>query len=483
MKQTVLLSVLSWALIACEPLPGEDPDPGVFYYPVGLELSESGRYAYLLNSNFDQRFNTGWLSVVDLEAAVGAGEVSSKDVVVLVAAGGSRDLRVPNLGGALELSSDGQRLYASHRSDRLISVIEVGGETDLSCGDADDGAGLSTALSRTDCDQGHLFEITFDAVQARSETDFQQIVDRSESIEQIELIADPFALLEIDAVAEEGASAAPVLLVGHLADSARSLVTALAVDPSAPTNLSIIRSDRIVNAALSAVDIVAVPQVAEPYVAVVGEAVSGGNRRSLIAHVDVNRWLQRMPRATERIVPGSITGGETLAGFAFSPDGARGYGADRINSRGTTVSPRGALLSFDTSLESVETLDEAGQPIYVDYPSYRVEGGSPLRGQPSSVLYLERPEGDLVAAIDLDQDAIYFVDPSVPDAPIVGRIDVPGGPFVAKATVLDGRTYIVASLFYDHGVALVDVGGVTPADFFVSAIVRDDGLPRGERAR
>lgn len=485
LRRLALLFSLS-AVSCAENLPGENPEPGVFYFPIGIELSSSGRYAYVLNSNFDQRFNTGWISVVDLEAAVAqGGVVPSKTVVRSVVSdgdgNGGRDLYIPNLGGALELSADGTRLYASHRSDRLVTIIDVRTETELSCNSGEK-TRLATKLRRTDCEREHLFEITYNDVEAASETDFDDLLARSEQLEAIELIADPYALREVRASIDGGA-ATPVLLVGHLADTSRALLTAISIDPGDISSTAIIRSDRVVNSALSIVDLISVPNADPPLIAAVGDAVSGGERRSLIAHVDINRWLQRLPRSTQRIVPGSVTGGEGLASFAFSPDGLRGFGSDRINARGTTVNPRGALLAFDTSMTTEETIDESGAPIRVSYPRYQVEGGTPLRGQPSAVVYLERPEGDLVATVDLDQDAVYFNDPSVPGVPVVGRIDVPGGPFSAIPAVVSGRTYLVCTSFFDHAVALIDVSGPSPTDFRLAAIVRDDGLEKGERAR
>ena len=44
---------------------GQVPPTGGLYFPVNMEVSHQ-RYVYVLNSNFDQKYNAGWISVVDL---------------------------------------------------------------------------------------------------------------------------------------------------------------------------------------------------------------------------------------------------------------------------------------------------------------------------------------------------------------------------------------------------------------------------------
>ncbi|MEL6761691.1 MAG: hypothetical protein AAFP04_14985, partial [Myxococcota bacterium] len=107
-------------------LEGTPPPDNVFYFPIDLRISAGGGFAYVSSSNFDLRFNSGWLSVVDLERAVALASVAgdraidSREPDVI-----ANELRVPSLGGTIAGFDDDSLLYIAHRSDRLISVIEV----------------------------------------------------------------------------------------------------------------------------------------------------------------------------------------------------------------------------------------------------------------------------------------------------------------------------------------------------------------------
>ena len=58
---------------------GETPPDSGFYFPMNMTSSNS-RFVYVLNSNFDQRYNSGWVSVLDLAGEGGdGGKLYSKD--------------------------------------------------------------------------------------------------------------------------------------------------------------------------------------------------------------------------------------------------------------------------------------------------------------------------------------------------------------------------------------------------------------------
>ena len=55
---------------------GQDPDEGSFYFPVGVALSQSGDHLFVVNSDFDLRYNAGTLQALDVRsiAACARGE-------------------------------------------------------------------------------------------------------------------------------------------------------------------------------------------------------------------------------------------------------------------------------------------------------------------------------------------------------------------------------------------------------------------------
>src|SRR5262245_48288701 len=94
--------VLSVTFGCARALPGEDPPAQGFYFPIGIATNSDDPtqpWVYVLSSNFDRRFNAGWVSVIDAAAARGAAgdrPGDPNDAVV-------QQLKVPVLGGDLAI--------------------------------------------------------------------------------------------------------------------------------------------------------------------------------------------------------------------------------------------------------------------------------------------------------------------------------------------------------------------------------------------
>ncbi len=77
MKNFRALTLGLWGMLslsACawpEDFGGTNVPEKSFYYPVDIVASPAGaqgsRYAYVLNSNFDWFYNSGWISVIDVD--------------------------------------------------------------------------------------------------------------------------------------------------------------------------------------------------------------------------------------------------------------------------------------------------------------------------------------------------------------------------------------------------------------------------------
>ncbi|MEO1171821.1 MAG: hypothetical protein AAFX94_07175 [Myxococcota bacterium] len=491
-------AVLAVAALSCaDELEGTQPPDNVLYFPIGLEVSADGRYAYVSNSNFDLRFNSGWLATIDLENALGIGtdeppaDVVNPEVGFQVFA---RDedgdlilddgqpqventlpvmvgqLRVPSLGGTIAPQGPG-RIYIAHRTDRLVSIIDLDGPT-ASCGDPNATAELSVDERRTDCDRDHLFEIEPEDAEASSTPD--------DSLTEFD-VGDPYSLL----VNQPAGRERPYLFAGQLN---RARLTAMEVqDDSTPLALGQ-EGDRIAgrSEALIAVgrfnDLQIVPGTEGRFMAALGFTRPGSQNRAVVVHVDLDLFLDRDDEPQVVLDLGSDVGGQEFASGVFDPTGRWLYAVTRVTNPTFTDNARGAVYRVDATIERFDITNDQGERDVFERPRYQVEGVTALRGQPSGAVYIPRADGDLLVVSDLDEDAVYVLDPLSSELPVLARLDVPGGPFTLRSTEVAGRPLIVAGLFYDHGIALIDATGA-PSNFRVTTIVRSDRLGVGERAR
>jgi DNA-binding beta-propeller fold protein YncE len=123
---------------------GVDPTPKALNFPTSIVLAppraagEAAPYAFVVNSNFDLRYNGGSVLTLDLarlDAAIGAcGDTpcTLADPGAVVPEGG--EVITGSFPGGVALSSDGRRLYAPFRSDGSLTYIDVNPATGaLSC--------------------------------------------------------------------------------------------------------------------------------------------------------------------------------------------------------------------------------------------------------------------------------------------------------------------------------------------------------------
>ncbi|MEO0814714.1 MAG: hypothetical protein AAFY60_17765, partial [Myxococcota bacterium] len=388
----VLTLVFALSVGSCaDDLNGTPPPDNVFYFPIGLTLNEAGTKAYVSNSNFDLRFNSGWLSTIDLQAVVDSGS-SQINLAEFGSSVVENQLRIPSLGGTVARGNN--VLYVAHRTDRLVSVIELANESQPTCGDPNATANLSTVNTRTDCDSDHLFEITGDAAETVS-------IDDSDDLTDID-VADPFSLQTAEA---DGAGT--FLLTGQLS---RPRLNALQVVDSSPflefgegagrSELLAVQGGR-----LNTLVRVPVPDTATEdynYLAAAGIVLSGGAERAGIVHVDLDAYLTGEERFNSSFTVGTFVGGREIADLVFSPDGQRAFAATRVNVRTAGDSARGLVYRLDTTIEPIEFLNQQGEIELQRRPRYATIATTSLRGQPSGIIYLKRDAAsDLIVVSDL----------------------------------------------------------------------------------
>jgi DNA-binding beta-propeller fold protein YncE len=148
---TLILSSLS--LWGCNLDNKGDPPPrGLIYLPAGLLLSaatgdEPPRFMYVVNSNFDLRYNAGSLQAYDLEALdraigdcaerqqLGAVRCELADTEALLA----DEVLVPSLTTYVAANPGHTRIYVATRTDTNLTVVDANESSDrpVSCGDTD----------------------------------------------------------------------------------------------------------------------------------------------------------------------------------------------------------------------------------------------------------------------------------------------------------------------------------------------------------
>jgi len=118
---------------------GEPPPVADIYLPTGLRLSaetsdDAARYLYLINSNFDLRYNRGSLQAYDLDAldrAVGACSTPGPDCVIDPAGVLVDEVLVPSLATSFAFNANHTRMYLAARTDPSITFIDLDENTDV----------------------------------------------------------------------------------------------------------------------------------------------------------------------------------------------------------------------------------------------------------------------------------------------------------------------------------------------------------------
>jgi hypothetical protein len=118
---------------------GEPPPIADIYLPTGLRLSaetsdSAARYLYLINSNFDLRYNRGSLQAYDLDAldrAVSACSAPGPDCVIDPSGVLVDEVLVPSLATSFAFNADHTRFYLAARTDPSLTFVDLDESTDV----------------------------------------------------------------------------------------------------------------------------------------------------------------------------------------------------------------------------------------------------------------------------------------------------------------------------------------------------------------
>ncbi len=434
--------VVCCLLAACaRPLPGEPPPENSFYFPDGVAVTSNGQYAYVVSSNFDQRFNAGWVSIVDLGAAM-SGASRQASIVDQV--------RIPSLGGSIAIDPQDRFAVVAHRGGESLTVLEIGdGGRSLSCGDDEAEKDLDSEEQHTDCDRRHLVRIVRDHDNWNGELEEDEV-------------RDPYAVSLFNHFdANPNINAEVLLLAVGFISSGRMLVYTVDLDGSGP----LLAPRRSVVLGTSGAGNIA-PRPAAPgdptaptdYVAATSLEFGENSILSTVYNFDVGRTLADdldggANFVTQVRLSGSA-GGRELIDLVFSPDGSRAYASNNLPD---------ALVVFDTTLGGFQEVAPGGGYTTQVRPRFAILGATPVEGQPAGLAYLARTDGDVLAVLSFSSDTLYLYsvvgDELVPAFRGDGD-NAPGlGPFqIAAVPVASGsQRHLLVTTFYDHGLAIVDV--------------------------
>ncbi len=435
------------ALLICtgcaRELPGEDPPEQGFYFPIGateMAAAPGQPLLYVLSSNFDLRFNSGWVTVIDATEArtlADTGDASGAEL---------QRLLVPSLGGELAggTLADGRRILVSaHRGEPKIAVMEVGDDGRIHCGNPRATEGLSSADEHTDCDARHLVNITLEEGPWHREAPIAELAVR-----------DPYSVV----VVTPPGSTTTYVMVGFIS-SGLVLVFEVRLDDAdavlAP-RAAVITSNSGIGTLTQH------PDPTHAFVVGTSRIFNNDSRRSAVYIIDLERVLEDeiaagtgTVRSDERrgvqiVSLNSQTGGQELVDLTFSPDGAFAY---------TSNNSPDAIFVLDASLASFEQPLDDGTFTEVLRPKMTLISAVPQPGQPSGVAYMSGPEGDVLVAASFNDDALFVSGAAGAELVLARRLDDVGlGPYALEPVDV-GRPVPVLFItsFFEHSVALVDV--------------------------
>jgi hypothetical protein len=441
---------------------GTTPPAQALFFPTTMELSPDGRYAYIVNSNFNQTYSSGWISVVDLDLALAATESNNESIISREDGG---QLRVPSLGGELALSADGTSALMPHRglnprSEVMITQLNLSTDGRVDCGDPEFSAGFTGREAATDCDEDHLIRVREDGTDDIDPT----ITPRDEVYswqQENGYHATSFTWTDADGSGRE------MVAIGYV-------------------NSGIIRFYELKDGKYSFVDILTTelattgrigihPGTEAPFFIAAGSA----NTVSKVCSVDLLRSFSE-PETVVYSHAQPPNGGQKVFAFDFMPGGQELLVANRarVESSGPgTDSYANSLVKLDATLQRTTELQNDGSwDNQALRPAMTAQETVLLNGRATDVKAFTKLNGDqLVAVPGFDSNklsifsagggALNLIAQLSQDDIVPGTLGVGESPVTVRHTQRDGKDLLLVLNFSDHSLSIIDVSADFASDF------------------
>ncbi len=458
-------------------LAGQDPPAHTIYYPISLAAydppgsadPDDQRYLYVLSSNFDLRYNAGWVTVIDFDALLSK---KDKRESMLPQVGELAELKVPSLGGALAIDTVGGCGVIPHRGEPVVTLLTMKSDHTLSCGTPPSGGDndLSSSERRTHCDRGHLVRL--------DQVDDTQY-DKTPIAEQL---ADPFAAVLVDRPPkpDDAESGGLHAVIGHLSQPVlRSQLSVFAMDDALTAPKRPLPAQSLLLGMTGVGYLAVYPDPSVSFVVAASQYFGAGSDGSTLYSVDLAR-----DEAQGIDLTGTLAGFEIM-GMVFSPDAQLAFVANNRAPGASAGTDAVAVLDARLRLTDVEEEDGTLTPD-VWRPRFQVVGAFSIQGRPTEIAYIERAgQPDLLAVVSFDDHAVFLFAPQdmelrAAGVPLSGaltpvaRLDHVGeGPYAVRHVERGGAHYLVVAAFFSHELLVYDVSG-DPTSFKLKARLKSE---------
>lgn len=418
------------------------------YYPLGVAAHPAGRYVYVSNTNYDLKYNAGFVSVIDLDAVKTSANLDPKDPWNLNAIIGTKTTLA--FGGLPKLNADASRLFLPTRQDDTMFIFDVAPDgSSIGCGNG----GFTPHVA---CDNNHAFHL--------SGAQFDPALDDSVTLDPYSLAIGPIY----------NGLPGEFLYVGYLSagtvtvfDVTKNSLTnpngfaAVALIgrnfPTAGTPLSTSSASLITSNGIGAVTVTGGIS-RKGYVYAGSRTLPTVNNNNSIPP-PVLYYFDPSLAVTGAGTVGdvdltSIVGGTDVKALTSSPDGDFTYAI---------------LANPDTLLQIDTSLDPNGNPrnIFLN--------ASNLENQAQDVLYVKRSQGhDLLYVSSFGANNITILD-AVTLVQVGEVLTVSAGPTGLAVAYRSDGPYVIATYFADDAVVVIDATSPDPSQHHAIARI---GQPR-----
>jgi hypothetical protein len=494
------------------------------YFPVGMAASHDSKTVYIVNSNFDIQYDTGWLSVVDIDKLVSeldagcSGACRQNEVCVQLEGqnvcrpglapavcgdsgcikasvcvdaqnGGSdiepvcasmqdlrasivESLKIPSLGAQIAVHDSDALAVITTRGGNPIVHVEMTAGRDLHCGEAESIASLSQPMQLTDCDAAHLTTVVPDSsVKGNADGVLGVAQDRHFSLESSasqavpeQAIADPFGVTFVPN--PDGPET--WVAVGYLGGGMISLF-----DLSQPGQIS---HRRLLGEFATGIGRLRAFQGLDNslYLTALSQVQPGGLQQSSLISIDLAASL--LDEDKDHFITHTFDDG--FSGDEFVDLVFSGVAGESSPWAFAAMTRPNMIVSLDMSLESKLSIDEKGQSSQSIFPRHTPVYIESLEGKPGSMAYIARDGGDLLAVTSFENNSLLIFDVWHGQLSLNRVFEQLGqGPFELIHLTHAQRDFILVGMFFDHAISIIEVTSNDSQEFSYLGRLRSQDLP------